>query len=79
MYVTKADFETVMLTPEGRFLDVQLNELHESEVLEVCDVCEEPADDATGDALGQFGLSNLPVATAICHYQCGIDEGLELA
>lgn len=75
MYVTRSSFEPVQLTPEGRFLDVALTELPESQVVEVCDVCEEPADDKLGDALGQFGLPGEPHVAAVCHYQCGIDEG----
>jgi hypothetical protein len=78
VYVTRDTFEYVQLTPEGRYLNVQLDELHESQVVEVCDVCEEPG--TSDDALGHFGRPDVsPYVYVIAHYLCGIDEGLTLS
>jgi hypothetical protein len=76
MYITKSDFEPVQLTPEGKFLNVALDELTEAQVLEVCDVCEEAAGDLANDGLAQF--SDNP-RVVVAHYECGVNAGLELA
>ena len=81
MYVTKDGYETVVVSPEGQFLlpagEAGLIVLHDNQVVEVCDVCEELG--TLDDALGQFGLPGLPDATTVAHYQCGVDEGLTLS
>lgn len=55
MYVVKDTYVVVQQTPEGRFIaavDGDLLEYQPYEVLEVCDICEEPP---TGDdPLGHF-------------------------
>lgn len=73
MYQTH-DRDEVQLTPEGRYLTVDLRELHERDVVEVCDVCEEPG--TADDPLGQFGEPGEPLVVAIAHHMCGLDDGL---
>lgn len=80
MYVVKETSEHAQLTPEGRFLVAAgadgLLEYQPYEVLEVCDVCEEPptGDDPLGHFKGEvFG------SQVIAHGQCGLDHELELA
>lgn len=72
-------YETVSVSDEGSFfvtVDDSLVFLRPHQVIEVCDVCEEPptADDPLGHFRGEvFG------AYVLAHGRCGEDHELELA
>lgn len=73
------EYEVVTVSGEGNFflaVDGGLVFLRSSQVVEVCDVCqEEPTAD---DPLGHF-KGNEPGTYALAHGQCGLDHELELA
>jgi hypothetical protein len=77
MYIRRGDREPVAVTPEGQFIDGTLNIVPESELLEVCDVCEEEGSEH--DPLAHFKHPDRFGEYTIAHGQCGIDFDLELA
>lgn len=77
MYIRRSDREHVTVTPEGQYLDGTLNPVPESELLEICDFCEEEGSDS--DPLAHFKDPEKFGSYIIAHGQCGIDFELELA
>lgn len=72
-------YEAVSVSGEGAFFVTVpggLTFLRSDQVHEVCDVCQEPAEDE--DPLGIF-KGEVFGSQVLAHGQCGIDQGLELA
>lgn len=80
MYRQRSTFEYLQVTPEGRYLRGDLSEVLPPDVVQVCDVCEEPGTDRFGgdDVLAEFWVPD-EKRSIVAHAQCGTDQELELA
>lgn len=80
MYVQRSTREYLTVTREGRYLRGDLSEVLPPDVVQVCDVCEEPGTNRLGgdDVLAEFWDPD-EERSIVAHGQCGTDRGLELA
>jgi hypothetical protein len=44
-----------------------------------CDICGEPLDPDNDEQAEMFNPNNPDAATVICHAQCGLNQGMEIA